>query len=75
MALKNNYEINEEVYTELAEKRAIDQLKLSENEVLIAKAYETTKKAELSSIKREVKEQQNQYIKTPSFWSFLFSKS
>lgn len=59
---EREFENNKQVYIELAEKRAIEKLGLTEKEVLYAKAFETTKVVELNHLKEEMYDRQNQKI-------------
>ena len=49
-----SFEINEDVYNELAERRTIELLGLTDKEVTYAKAFETTKAVELMNIKKNI---------------------
>ena len=60
-----SFEINEDVYNELAERRAIELLGLSDKEVIIAKAYGTTKIVELLNIKNEILKLESKKL---TFW-------
>ncbi|WP_342538504.1 hypothetical protein MKY15_20890 [Sporosarcina sp. FSL K6-1540] len=63
------FETNEKVYNELAEKRTIEILGLTDKEIVYAKAFETTKTVELSNIKNEILKQQNEKL---TLWSVLW---
>lgn len=56
------FKTNEKKYNELAEKRTIESLGLTDREVTIAKAFETTKVVELSNIKDEILQLQSKKL-------------
>lgn len=51
---EKEFENNKQVYIELAERRTIEILGLTEKEVLYAKAFETTKVVELNNLKNKI---------------------
>ncbi|MGY3717010.1 hypothetical protein ACWE42_15970 [Sutcliffiella cohnii] len=66
-----DFDPHEQVYNELAERRAIAILGLSKKEAEIARAYETTKVVELDRIKREALKRKKQNIEKNSIWDTL----
>lgn len=57
---KREFENNRQVYEELAEKKTIEILGLTDKEILTAKAFETTKAVELNNLKHKMYKKQNQ---------------
>lgn len=67
--IEKEFEMNRKFYSELAEKRTIEMLGLTEKEIITAKAFETTKAVELSNIKNEIQQEQKKKL---TLWSVLW---
>jgi len=59
---EKDFQKNKRFYLELAEKRTIESLGLSEKETTIARAFETTKVVELEKLKEEMWQEQNKKL-------------
>lgn len=66
---EKEFEKNIRFYSELAEKRTIESLGLSEKEVIVAKVFESTKARKLRNIKHEMLKEQNEKL---TVWKVLF---
>lgn len=71
MSININEIRKNKLYNELAERRTIEKLGLSEKEVIYAKAFETTKTMELYKI-LDVLEEKDKTKKQNSFLNHLF---
>ncbi|MGI8349653.1 hypothetical protein NiCM35_07720 [Niallia circulans] len=60
---------NYSLYSELAEKRANSTLKLTNEEIVKAKAFQALKDIELQKIKEELENKHNQRL---TIWKILF---
>lgn len=59
---EKEFQKNKRLYSEVAEKRTIELLGLSQKEVTIARAFETTKVVELEKLKEEMWQEQNKKL-------------
>ena len=76
---EKEFEKHKDVYTELAEKKAIESLGLTESQVVYAKGFETTKQYELMLLKNNLYEnlygkKQHEKKKELSFLDVLFGR-
>lgn len=62
---------NQKVYEELAELRTIKILGLTEKEIVIGRAFESTKALEIRNIKSEIMQRENQVITLPKLFGIF----
>lgn len=71
--MSEDYLYDNKLLIELAEKRVIEKLGLTEKEVVYAKAFETSKIMEMKKIRKQLQEHV-QRNKKYTFWDYLFCR-